>query len=166
MSAYQSRPNKRNPQQVMSVALSCYEISTPEIRELMRQLFGHAVSGRTIKRLLKCHGRRMRRGRPPSNPSVYKGDVRDLIVVTAQHPDTFGRNILQLFQEVQVQFGLTPRQYLNWVGRYFRRGKCMMRRCLLCDREFPSMNSGERYCRGCQSDRRRLVNEDRKSSFG
>jgi hypothetical protein len=46
-----------------------------------------------------------------------------------------------------------------------RRGKCMMRKCLLCDRFFPSLDSSERHCRACQGDRRRLLNEDRRSSF-
>jgi hypothetical protein len=46
-----------------------------------------------------------------------------------------------------------------------RRGKCMMRKCLLCDRFFPSQDSGERHCRACHGDRRRLLNEERRSSF-
>jgi hypothetical protein len=46
-----------------------------------------------------------------------------------------------------------------------RRGKCMMRKCLLCGGFFPSLDSGERHCRACQGDRRRLLNEERRSSF-
>jgi hypothetical protein len=41
----------------------------------------------------------------------------------------------------------------------------MMRKCLLCDQLFPSPDSGERHCRDCQSNRRRLLNEERRSSF-
>jgi hypothetical protein len=46
-----------------------------------------------------------------------------------------------------------------------RRGKYMMRKCLLCDQFFSSLDSGERHCRECQGDRRRLLNEERRSSF-
>jgi hypothetical protein len=41
----------------------------------------------------------------------------------------------------------------------------MMRKCLLCDQLFPSLDSSERHCRACQVDRRRLLNEERRSSF-
>jgi hypothetical protein len=46
-----------------------------------------------------------------------------------------------------------------------RRGKCMMRKCLLCDHFFPSLDSAERHCRACRGNRRRLLNEERRSSF-
>jgi hypothetical protein len=154
-----------DPQMVMSLALVRYNFSTPEIRLLMRHVLGHALSGRTIKRLAKSAGSRLKRGRPRTTPRVHKGDVSDLIRASSNGIDGFGDQTLQLFHRIQVQFGLTPRQYLKWVAKFVRRGKCMMRRCLLCDRFFPSLDSGERHCRACQSDRRRLVNEDRRSSL-
>jgi hypothetical protein len=33
----------------------------------------------------------------------------------------------------------------------------MMRKCLFCDRFFPSQVSGERHCQRCQLNRRRLL---------
>jgi hypothetical protein len=91
--------------------------------------------------------------------------VSDLIETTSNGADAFGGNTLQFFHHVQVQFGLTPRQYLIWVAKFVRRGKFMMRKCLLCDQFFASQESGERHCRSCQVDRRRLLNEERRSSF-
>ena len=155
-----------NPQALMSLALARYNFSTPEIRVLMRHVLGHAISGRTIKRLVRSTGRHTKRGRPRSTPRICKGDVNDLIAITANGPAAFDGNALQLLQEVQVQFDLTPRQYLHWVTKFVRRGKYMMRRCLLCERNFPSVDSGERHCGVCRCVRRRLVNEDRRSSFG
>ena len=152
-------------QAVLSVALARYSFATPEIRLLMRHVLGHALSGRTIKRLARSSGTRLRRGRPATAPRVHKGDVSDLIEVTSNGPDLFNGHALQVFHHIQVQFGLTPRQYLIWVAKFVRRGKHMMRKCLLCDRFFPSLDSGERHCRACRGDRRRLVNEERGSSF-
>ncbi len=154
-----------DPQAVMSLALARYNFSTPEIRVLMRHVLSHAISGRTIKRLVRSSGRHIKRGRPRSTPRIRKGDVNDLIAITAKGPDAFNGNVLQLFQQVQVQFGLTPQQYLKWVANFVRRGKYMMRRCLLCERYFPSMDSGERHCGACRCNRRRLANEERRSSF-
>ena len=68
---------------------------------------------------------------------MQKRDLNDLIAITAKGLDLFDGNVFQLLQEIQTQFGLSPRQYLKWVTRFVRRGKCMMRKCLLCDRRFP-----------------------------
>ena len=152
-------------QAVMSLALVRYNFSTPEIRVLMRCVLGHATSGRTIKRLARSAGSRMKRGRPRTTPKIPKGAAGDLIELTSYGLDGCNGNALQLFDQVHGQFGLTPRQYLKWVAQIVRRGKCMMRRCLLCDRIFPSTESGERHCMGCRRDRRRLVKEERRSSF-
>jgi hypothetical protein len=52
-----------DPYVTMSLALSQYHFSTPEIRLLMRHVLGHALSGRTIKRLARLAGNRLKRGR-------------------------------------------------------------------------------------------------------
>jgi hypothetical protein len=155
-----------DPYVAMSLALSQYHFSTPEIRLLMRHVLGHAISGRTIKRLARSAGSRLKRGRPRTTPRVHKGDMSDLIEVTSNGVEFFSGNALQFFHHIQVQFGLTPRQYLMWVAKFVRRGKYMMRKCLLCDGFFPSLDSGERHCKTCHGDRRRLINEERRSSFG
>jgi len=149
----------------MYLALARYKFATPEIRVLMRCVLGHAISGRTIKRLAKDSGHRLKRGRPRTTPKIHKGDLIALVELTSHGPDGFNGNALQLFHQVHGQFGLTPRQYLKWVAKCFRRGKCMMRKCLLCDRFFPSLDSGERHCSACRTDRRRLLKEERRSSF-
>lgn len=154
-----------NREAVMSLALVRYNFSTPEIRVLMRCVLGHAISGRTIKRLAKTAGYPLKRGRPLTTPKIHKGAASELVEVTSFWLDGCAGNALQLFDQVRGQFGLTPRQYLKWVAQIVRRGKCMMRRCLLCDRIFPSMDSGERHCTGCRRDRRRLVKEERRYSF-
>ena len=152
---------QHNHQSVISLALVQYNFSTPEIRMLMRYMLGHAVSGRTIKRLARSTGHRLKRGRP----RVSKGDLSNLLELTSNSVGSFAGNTLQLLHEIYLQFGLTPRQYLRWIAKDVRRGKCMMRRCLLCASFFGSMDSGERYCKICCGDRRRLVIEDRRSSF-
>lgn len=152
-----------NPQATLISALSRYQFSTPEIRLLMRQLIGYSVSGRTIKRLVRSAGRQMKRGRPPTTPRVHKGDVSDLIEATSNGLEGFNGNTLQFFHQIQLQFNLTPRQYLKWVAKCFRRGKCMMRRCLLCGGFFPSLDSGERHCQRCQLNRQRLLRQDEQS---
>jgi hypothetical protein len=154
-----------DPQVVMSLALSQYHFSTPEIRLLMRQVVGHAPSGRTIKRLAKLAGRRLKRGRPPTTPRVHKGDMSDLIEATSSGLEAFSGHTLQFFHHIQVQFGLTPRQYLKWVTQFVRRGKYMMRKCLLCGEFFPSSDSGERHCKQCRSTRSHLVKEEGRSIF-
>ena len=154
-----------NHQSVMGLALARYNFSTPEIRLLMRHVLEYAVSGRTIKRLVRSTGRRLKRGRPLSTPRIHKGDVNYLIELTGNCAGSFNGNVLQFFQEIHVRFGLTPQQYLKWVAKSIRRGKCMMRSCLLCNEFFASMDSSERHCKACQANRRRLVNEERRSSL-
>jgi hypothetical protein len=154
-----------DPNVAMSVALSQYHFSTPEIRLLMRHVLGHAISGRTIKRVLRSAGRRLKRGRPRTTSRVHKKYLDDLIGATCEGLGVFDGNALHFLNHIEVQFGLSPRQYLKWVTWNVRRAKCMMRRCLLCDRFFPSHDSGERHCRACQGGRRRLLNEERRSSF-
>ena len=153
-----------SPHVVMSLALSRYHFATPEIRLLMRQILGYALSGRTIKRLAKSAGHRLKRGRPKTTPRVQK-QLNDLIETTSAGLDVFDGNVLHFSNHIELEFGLSPRQYLKWVTQYVRRGKYMMRRCLLCNRFFPSLDSGERHCRACHGDRRRLLNEERRSSF-
>jgi hypothetical protein len=160
-----SKMTHANAHAVMSLGLWRYDFPISEIRMLMRQTLGNAVSGRTIKRLVRSTGRKMKRGRPRSTPRIRRGDLCDLIELTARGLESAGGNALQFFHEIQLQFGLTPRQYLRWVAKCVRRGKCMMRRCLLCGCFFSSLDSGERHCGACQVDRRRLVNEERRSSF-
>ena len=144
------------PHVLISLALSQYLFSTPEIKHMMRHTLGYALSARTIKRLAKSAGRRLQRGRPLTTPRVHKGDLRALIETTSANFDAFSGNTLQFLHHIQMQFGLTPRQYLLWVARFIRRGKYMMRKCLLCSRFFPSLGSGERHCRACQNYRRVL----------
>jgi hypothetical protein len=153
------------PQMVMSLALVRYNFSTPEIRLLMRHVLGHALSGRTIKRLARSAGSRLQRGRPRTTPRVHKGDMSDLIETTSNGFEGVGGNTLQFFHHIQVQFDLTPRQYLKWVAKFVRRGKYMMRRCLLCNRFFPSVDSGERHCPSCKINRSRLIRKDEQSVF-
>jgi hypothetical protein len=147
----------QKPEVTMSLALSHYNFSTPEIRLLLRQVLGHAPSGRTIKRLARSAGHKLKRGRPLTTPNVHKGDLNDRVELTSNGLEACSGNTLQFFHNVQVQFGLTPRQYLKWVTQVVRRGKCMMRRCLPCDRFFSSQDSGERHCQSCQLNRRRLL---------
>ncbi len=154
-----------DPHVTMSLALSQYHFSTPEIRLLMRHVLGHALSGRTIKRLARSAGSRLRRGRPPTTPKVHKGDMNDLIEVTSNGLDVFGGNTLQFLHHVHVQFGLTPRQYLKWVTQFVRRGKYMMRKCLLCGDLFPSLDTGDRHCPCCKTRRGHLLKDESRSIF-
>jgi len=57
---------------------------------------------------------------------------------------------------MELEFGLSPRQYLKWVMQNVRRGKYMMRKCLLCGNFFASVDSGDRHCNQCGFNRRRL----------
>lgn len=152
-------------QAVMSLALARYSFATPEIRVLMRHVLGHTISGRTIKRLAKTAGQRIKRGRPRTTPKIRSGDVSELIRVTGNGLDCFNGSALQLLHQLQVQFGLTPRQSLKWITQSMRRGKCMMRRCLLCGSPFPSTGTGERHCSSCKSQRNRLIRADETSGF-
>src|SRR5262245_32637408 len=148
-----------------SLALSRYHFSTPEIRLLMRQTLGYALSGRTIKRLAKSAGHRLKRGRPKTTPRVQKRQLNDLIEATSEGLGVFNGNALHFLNHIELEFGLSPRQYLKWITRYVRRGKCMMRKCLLCGGFFPSLDSGERHCKRCQPTRHHLVKEEGRSVF-
>jgi len=152
-----------DPQTVMSLALVRYNFSTPEIRLLMRHVLGHAISGRTIKRLARSAGSQLKRGRPPTTPRIHKSDVNDLIETTTAGLDDDGGNVLQFLHQIGVQFGLAPRQYLIFVAKFIRRGKCMMRRCLLCGELFPSLRSGDRHCEYCKAKRGRLLRDESRS---
>ena len=154
-----------DPNVAMSVALSQYQFSTPEIRLLMRHVLGHALSGRTIKRVVRSVGRRLKRGRPRTTPRVHKKCVDDLIGVTSEGLGVFDGNALHFLNHIEVQFGLSPRQYLKWVTHFVRRGKYMMRRCILCGELFPSLGSGDRNCNRCGQNRRRLIREEGQSAF-
>lgn len=154
------------PHVLTSLALSQYHFSTPEIRLLMRHILGYALSGRTIKRLVKSAGRRLKRGRPKTTARVHKKHLNDLLEATSEGLDAFNGNTLHFLNHIELEFGLSPRQYLKWVTQYMRRGKCMMRKCLLCERFFPSLVSSERHCRACQGDRRRAINEKRSAITG
>jgi hypothetical protein len=153
------------PHVLTSLALFQYQFSTPEIRLLMRHTLGYALSGRTIKRLAKSAGCRLKRGRPKTTPRVQKKKLRDLIKTTSAGLDVFDGNALHFLNHIQLEFGLSPRQYLKWLTQYMRRGKCMMRRCLFCGELFPSTESGERHCKRCQSTRHHLVREEGRSVF-
>lgn len=153
------------PHVVTSLALSQYHFSTPEIRLLMRHILGYALSGRTIKRLAKSAGRRLKRGRPKTTPRVKKKQLNDLIEATSEGFDVFNGSALHFLNHIELKFGLSPRQYLKWLTQYMRRGKCMMRRCLFCGELFPSTESGERHCKRCQSTRHHLVREEGRSVF-
>src|SRR5262245_64042389 len=65
------------PHVLTSLALSRYHFSTPEIRLLMRQTLGYALSGRTIKRLAKLAGHRLKRGRPKTTPRAQKRQLNE-----------------------------------------------------------------------------------------
>jgi len=89
--------------------------------------------------------------------------LNDLIEATSAGLDVFNGNALHFLNHIELEFGLSPRQYLKWVTRYVRRDKNMMPNCLLCERFFPSLDSGERHCRDCQGDRRRLLKQDEQA---
>ena len=145
------------PHVLTSLALSRYHFSTPEIRLLMRHILGYALSGRTIKRLAKSAGRRLKRGRPKTTPRVQKKQLNDLIKTTSTGLNAFNGNALHFLNHIELEFGLSPRQYLKWVTQHVRRGKCMMRKCLLCGGFFASLDSSERHCQGCKTSRSRLL---------
>lgn len=149
----------------MSLALSQYRFSTPEIRSLMRRLLGRAPSGRTIKRPARSAGSRLKRGRPATTPRVHKRDLYDLIEAASGGFDTFSGSALHLFHQIQLQFGLTPRQYLKWLTQSVRRGKCVVRKCLFCGEPFPSTESGERHCSCCTVKRQSLLRKTEDFDF-
>lgn len=154
-----------DPHMAVSLALSQYHLATPEIRLLMRNVLGHALSARTIKRLVRSSGRRLKRGRPRTAPRINNKQVGDLIRTTSEGLGPFDGNILHFLNQVEVEFGLSPRQYLKWTTQFVRRGKYMMRHCLLCKDVFPSLDSGDRHCKRCSADRQRLLRQNNQSIF-
>jgi hypothetical protein len=108
----QTKPHT-DRQAVMSLALARHNFSTPDIRTIMRTVIAHAISGRTIKRLAKTAGQRVKRGRPRTTPRIHRGDVSGLIKTTSHGLFESYGNTLHLLHHVQIQFRLTPRQYLK-----------------------------------------------------
>lgn len=148
-----------NLQACVCLALARYNFSTPDICLVVRHVFGHTISGRTIKRLSKSAGNKMKRGRPRSTPRVQQRDLTYLIECSFSDAESSHENTLHFLQNICAQFGLTPRQYLEWVKKMICRGKSMMRRCLLCEKGFPSASAGERHCRSCMAGRNRLLKQ-------
>src|SRR5437667_12055330 len=83
-----------DPNVAMSVALSQYHFSTPEIRLLMRNVLGHAITGRTIKRVMRSAGRRLKRGRPRTTPRGHKNGSNDLLWATSEGSGVLDANAL------------------------------------------------------------------------
>src|ERR1700756_2446258 len=86
-----------DPYVAMSLALLQYHFSTPEIRLLMRHVLGHALSGRTIKRVERSAGSRLKCSRPRATPKVRMGDVSDLIEATCNGIGAFDVTLSNLF---------------------------------------------------------------------
>src|SRR5438093_13432466 len=92
-----------DPYVAMSLALLEYHFSTPEIRLLMRNVLGHALSGRTIKRLVRSTGRRLKRGRPRTTPRVHKKHLNGLVEATSQDLGGFGGNALHFLSHIELE---------------------------------------------------------------
>ncbi len=146
-----------DPSAAMSLALSKYHFSTADIREIIRYVLGHAPSERGVSRLARSDGSKGKRGRPPTIPKIKRRDLHNLIVATSWDPQIFDGNMLQFLHYIKLQFGLSPHQYLSWVTRFVRHGKCMMRSCFLCGDLFPSVGSGDRRCRSCRINSQRTL---------
>ncbi len=146
-----------DPSAAMSLALSKCHFSTADIREITRHVLGHAPSKRSTCRLARSDGSKLKQGRPPTIPKVKRGSLYSLIEVTVKGVDTAMGNTLHFLHYIELQFGLSPRQYLNWVTRFVRHGRYMMRSCLLCGDLFPSMDSGDRHCRACRGNSQRIL---------
>ena len=165
------RPNRRDknihvdPGAAISLALSKYHFSGSDIREVIRSALGHAPSKRRISRLSRSDGSKLKRGRPPTITKVNERNPYDLNELTSKGLDTSSGNMLHFLHQIKAQFGLSPRQYLNWVTKYVRRGKYMMRRCLLCGDLFPSLDSADRHCPSCKNRRHQLLRDDAQSIF-
>lgn len=84
---------------------------------------------------------KLRRGRSPTTPRVQKRDVCDLIETTSEGLATFIGSMLHFLHYIGLEFGLSPRQYLNWVKKFLCLGKYMMRSCFLCGELFASLDS-------------------------
>jgi len=141
----------------MSLALSKYHFSTADIREIIHYVLGHAPSERGVCRLARSDGSKRKRGRPPTIPKIKRRDLHDLIVATSWDPQIFDGNMLHFLHYIELQFGLSPHQYLSWVTRFVRHGKYMMRNCFLCGDLFPSVGSGDRRCRSCRVNSQRTL---------
>ncbi|MCZ6563205.1 MAG: hypothetical protein O6948_09860 [Deltaproteobacteria bacterium] len=151
----------------MSLALSKYHFSTADIREIIHYVLGHAPSERGVCRLARSDGSKRKRGRPPTIPKIKRRDLHDLIVATSWDPQIFDGNMLHFLHYIELQFGLSPHQYLSWVTRFVRHGKYMMRCCFLCGDLFPSVGSGDRRCRSCRvNSQRTLRRYDNSISVG
>lgn len=73
--------------------------------------------------------------------------MNDHIEATSNVLDVFNGHTLQFFQHIQVQFGLTPRQYPRWVAKFVRRGKCMVRKCSSVTGSLPQWIQGKDIAR-------------------
>lgn len=156
-----------DPSAAMSLALSKYHFSTADIREIIRHVLGHAPSKRSTCRLSRSDGSKLKQGRPPTIPKVKRGSLYSVIEVTGKGFDTFSGNTLHFLHYIELQFGLSPRQYLNWIARFVRHGRYMMRSCLLCGNLFPSTDSGDRHCRACRVNSQRILRRhDNSNSAG
>jgi len=154
-----------NPSATISLALSKYHFSTADIGEMIRFVTRTIPSKWSTKRLSRSDGSYLKQGRPPIIPKVKKDGLYSLIEVTGKGFNTFSGNTLHFLHHIELQFGLTPRQYINWVATFMRHGKYLMRRCLLCGDLFPSLESADRHCRQCLVSRRQLLREDGQSIF-
>jgi len=132
-----------NPSATISLALSKYHFSTADIGEMIRFVTRTIPSKWSTKRLSRSDGSYLKQGRPPIIPKVKRDGL----------------------YHIELQFGLTPRQYINWVATFMRHGKYLMRRCLLCGDLFPSLESADRHCRQCLANRRQLLRENGQSIF-
>ena len=137
------RPNRGDknihvdPGATISLALSKYYLSGANIRQVIRRVLGHAPSKRRIARLSRCDGNKLKQGRPRTIPKIKKRDLHDLIAATSQDPQVFDGHMLHFLHHIELNFGLAPSQYLNWVTGFVRHGKYLMRRCVLRVNLFP-----------------------------
>jgi hypothetical protein len=76
----------------------------------MRQILGYALSGRTIKRLAKSAGHRLKRGQPKTTPRVQKKQLNDLIETTSAGLDLFNGNAFHFMNHIELEFGLSPKR--------------------------------------------------------
>ncbi len=73
-----------DPSAAMSLALSKYHFSTPDIREIIRYVLGQALSKRGVSRLASSDGSKLKQGRPRTIPKVNERDPYDLIELTSK----------------------------------------------------------------------------------
>lgn len=110
------------PYGAISLALSKYNFGAPDIRIVISHLLGIALSRRSIRLLVKSGGNGLKHGRPPGTLKINKDDLFRLIELTSGGLESFSGNTLHLLDHIKVQFGLSPRQYLDWVARFVRGG--------------------------------------------